>query len=115
MSGKRKEDLCPNMVKSNQYGHWLRAESKKKRMIGLQREHIRKEKGEQRGNFILHNTNKKINKGWGDEGEDGGRGERGTGIETAITQLREDKESMRLDPSKKEEDLENIHEIHSNL
>lgn len=67
------------------------------------------------GDIILHNTNKEINKGQGDKGEDGGRGERGTGIETAITQLRENKESMRLDPGGKEEDLENIPEIHSNL
>lgn len=56
-----------------------------------------------------------MNKGWGDEGEDGGRGDMGAGIETAITQLREDKESMRLDLGEKEEDLENIPEIHSNL
>lgn len=63
----------------------------------------------------MHNTNKEINEGWGDEGEDGGKWERRTSIELAITQLRENKESVRLDPGGKEEDLENIPELHSNL
>lgn len=97
LCAKRKEDVALNKVKCDQYGHWLRAENKRKDWLGYKENKSGKGQEEQREDISLQIISNVCKERGDNVREKGSRGERGLRLGTGIDQIRESMREVRLE------------------